>query len=300
MADSGATDSDGARCVWEAGAVLGEGPVWDARTGALWWVDIKGPAIHRLMLGDDPHACGDRRSWTPPFRVSALAPRSRSGLIAATERGFAHVDPEAASYELLHDPESDRPGNRSNDGKVDGRGRFWAGTMDDAEEAASGALYRLDPDLRTTRVDDGYKVTNGPAFGPDGRVMYHTDSATQTVYAFDLADDGAASGRRVHLQFGEGDGYPDGMTVDADGCLWIAFWDGWCIRRFAPDGTRLAERRVPVPRPTSVAFAGPKLDRMFVTSASIGLSRAEHPLAGGLFEIPAPDATGVAVPLFEG
>ncbi len=160
--------------------------------------------------------------------------------------------------------------------------------MDRRESSDSGSLYRLDPTLAWSRIDTGYRVTNGPAFSRDGRTLYHTDSARQAVYAFDLAADGSATGRRAHLQFGPGDGYPDGMTVDAEDCLWIAFWDGWCVRRFTPTGETLAEIAVPVQRPTSCTFGGAGLDRLFVTSASRDLSAAERsaqPQAGGLFLI---------------
>ena len=117
--------------------------------------------------------------------------------------------------------------------------------MDRSEREASGSLYRLDPDRCWTKIDTGYRVTNGPAFSLDGRTMYHTDSARQRIYAFDLAADGSAANRRLFAQFGEGDGYPDGMTVDAEDCLWIAFWDGWCVRRLSPAGERLLELPVP-------------------------------------------------------
>jgi sugar lactone lactonase YvrE len=187
---------------------------------------------------------------------------------------------------MIGNPEPHLPGNRGNDGKLDRVGRFWAGTMDRAEAADSGSLYRLDIDLSWQCIDTGYRVTNGPAFSRDGRTLYHTDSARQTVYAFDLAPDGAARQRRVHLQFGAGAGYPDGMTVDAQDCLWIAFWDGWCLRRFAPDGQQIAELPVPVQRPTSCSFGGADLDQLFITSASRGLTPAQmagQRQSGGLF-----------------
>ncbi len=158
--------------------------------------------------------------------------------------------------------------------------------MDDREREAAGALYRLDPDLSWTRMDEGYRVTNGPAFRPDGRRMYHNDSARQVTYVFDFDADGSASNRREFARFGEGDGYPDGMTVDAEGCLWIAFWDGWCLRRLSPEGERIDELRVPVQRPTSCAFGGERLDRLFITSARKGLEGTElahQPFSGGLF-----------------
>lgn len=261
-------------------AVLGEGPVWVERDQALWWVDIKGPAVFRWTEAD-----GVAR-WTPPLRIGSLAPAARGGFVAGTERGFFWADPVAGLYEAIADPEALMHDNRFNDGKVDRGGRFWAGTMDDREELAQGALYRLDPDLSWRFVDDGYMVTNGPAFSPDGRTMYHTDSAKRLIYAFDLDSDGNASNRRPFASFLEEHGHPDGMTVDADGCLWIAFWNGWCVRRVSPEAEVLQTVNLPVERPTSCAFGGPALDRLFVTSARIGLNEnalAVQPLAGALF-----------------
>jgi len=274
-------------CVADVKAVLGEGPVWVAREQALYWVDIKGLHIFRL------HADGDVAEWPTPFRIGSLAPRASGGFIAGTEHGLAFVDPAEQRFELVADVEPDRPANRFNDGKVDRSGRFWAGTMDDREVEASGGLYRVGAALDWARVDDGYKVTNGPAFSPDGRIMYHNDSARQTIYAFDLSETGEALNRRVFAQFGKGEGYPDGMTVDAEGNLWVAFWDGWCLRRLSPAGECLERIEMPVQRPTSCAFGGPGLDRLYVSSASIGLDQKAllmQPYAGGLFVL----ETGVA------
>lgn len=292
-----AFNDDRARCVWNVGALLGEGPVWDARDGTVWFVDIETPAIHRYRLADEGH-----RSWTPPFRVTALWPRAAGGFVAHSERGFLIADPVAGRYELFHDTEPQLPGNRSNDGKIDPAGRFWSGTMDDAKLEASGALYRLDRDRRVHRIDDGYRITNGPAFSPDGRIMYHTDTIARTVYAFDVADDGGVSNKRIFLKFGdETVGNPDGMNVDSEGGLWIAFWGGWVVRRYAPDGHLIEERRIPAAQVTSMVFAGERLDRMFVTSAAVGLERTgEHAFAGGLFEVADPGVTGIAMPMYEG
>ena len=254
--------------------------MWVAREQALYWVDIKGLKIFRLC----PE--GKVSGWDTPFRIGSLAPRRTGGFVAGTERGFAWIDLEASRYDLFANPETDLPDNRFNDGKVDRSGRFWAGTMDDQERQSSGALYRLDPNLAWTRIDDGYRVTNGPAFSADGRRMYHNDSGRQLTYVFDLNRSGEPSGRRVFASYGPGQGYPDGMTVDREDCLWIAFWDGWCVRRFSPKGKCLTEIELPVQRPTSCAFGGPDLDRLYVTSASIGLQPAElaaQPCAGNLF-----------------
>lgn len=282
-------------CVVDCRAVLGEGPVWVVAEQALYWVDIKGLRIFRR------DAAGAVTQWATPFRIGSLAPCD-GGFVAGTERGLAFVDPAADRWDIVVDPEPDRPTNRFNDGKVDRRGRFWAGTMDDAEGDATGALYRMGADAAPVRVDDGYRVTNGPAFSLDGRRLYHTDSARQTIYAFDLDDDGAPSNRTTFARFGPDDGYPDGMTVDADDCLWVAFWDGWCIRRLSPAGETLATISMPVARPTSVAFGGARLDQMFVTSARIGLlpeALEGQPIAGGLFTLD-PGVTGIAELPFSG
>jgi sugar lactone lactonase YvrE len=282
-------------CIADVKAVLGEGPIWDAREQAVYWVDIPEKRVFRWSEADGTRTvAGDRH-------ICSLLPRETGGFIGGGYDGFLEIGPDLA-VSVIADPEPELADNRFNDGKVDRAGRFWAGTMDRTEREASGSLYRLDPDLRWTRIDSGYRVTNGPAFSRDGRTMYHTDSARQVVYAFDLGKDGRASNRRVHLQFGEGDGYPDGMTVDAEDCLWIAFWDGWCVRRFSLAGERIAELRVPAQRPTSCAFGGANLDRLFITTASRDLTSEElaaQPYAGGLF-MTSPGVTGIAEPLFAG
>ncbi len=282
-------------CVADVRAQLGEGPVWDAREDAVYWVDIIGGTLFRW---DERTGC---TRFAPSARLCSIAPRASGGFVGGSHDGLVALDADFAHSAIVH-PEPYLPGNRFNDGKVDRAGRFWAGTMDAAETQTSGALYRLDPDLRCQRIDEGYHVSNGPAFSPEGRVMYHTDSARQTVFAFDLDAQGNASGKRVFARFGAGQGYPDGMTVDAQGCLWIAFWDGWCIRRLSPDGAILAELAVPVQRPTSVAFGGADLDELFITSAARDLGPADlarQPQAGGLFRA-RPGVRGIAEMPFAG
>ncbi len=270
-----------AKCVADVHAVLGEGPVWVRRESALFWVDIKGLKIFRLDVR------GKLTEWPTPMRVGSLAPRKSGGFIGGTEDGIAAIDSEAGRFDILFNPEEDRPGNRFNDGKLDRQGRFWAGTMDDGEREDSGTLYRIDDDLSWHAMDGGYRVTNGPAFSPDGKIMYHNDSARQLTYVFDLAD-GQPGERRIFLQFKEGEGYPDGMTVDSEGCLWIALWDGWCVRRYSPGGEWLETLKMPVARPTSCAFGGLDLNQLYITSASVGLDQAARemqPNAGGLFMV---------------
>ena len=276
--------------------MLGEGPVWDPRDESVYWLDIKGRKIFRLS------SAGDLDQWDTPFRICSIAPRRAGGFVAGTDHGFAMVSLDPPKFEPFGDPESDRANNRFNDGKLDRQGRFWAGTMDDSEKAASGALYRLDADRAWARLDDDYRVTNGPAFNRAGQRMYHNDSARQVTYLFDLDSDGTPSNRRTFVRYKDGDGYPDGMTVDSDDCLWIAFWDGWCVRRYSPDGQCLATVKLPVSKPTSCVFGGAGLDQLYITSASVGLSaaeRADQPCAGGLFMLETP-FTGLHDTPFEG
>lgn len=283
-------------CLADVKTVLGEGPVWHHETATLTFVDIKG---RRAFRWSEERGL---ETFATPFRLGSLLPRESGGYISGTERGIAEVDLDAERFELLFDPEEDRDSNRFNDAKVDRVGRLFAGTMDDEEEQASGAFYRIDKNLHCTRIDDGFRVTNGPAFSPDGRFMYANDSARQVTYRYDLAPDGTPLNKLEFARFGEGEGYPDGMTVDAEGCLWIAFWDGWCLRRLSPRGERLSELRVPVQRPTSCTFGGPSLDRLFITSARIGLSDDElagQPSAGGLF-MTMPGVVGIADQPFAG
>jgi xylono-1,5-lactonase len=267
--------------MWPVRAMLGEGPTYDARDDAVYFVDIKTPRLHRLSLRD-----GGRASWDMPEPIGWVLPRaSHPGFVAGFKSGFAALTLDPLSIVPIGSPEPDRASNRLNDAKVDAHGRIWAGSMDDDEKQLSGALYRLDPSLRWTRMDDGYGVANGPTFSPDGATLYHTDSARRVIYRFALAPDGALSERHVFVRFDDEWGYPDGMTTDSEGGVWIAHWDGARVSRFTPDGKLHRSIPLPVSRPTSCVFAGAALDRMFVTSAAIG--REDEPLAGGLFEVEA-------------
>lgn len=267
------------RCAADVKATLGEGPVWVEAEQALYWVDIKGRKIFRLKDQE-------LESWDTPCRVGSIAPKSSGGFIAGTDKGLMIIDLLAGRFDVFDNPENDRPGNRFNDGKVDRQGRFWAGSMDDAQRHASGALYRIDANRSVTLIDDDYRIANGPAFSPDGRTMYHNDTGRQVTYAFDLDADGRASNRRVLIKHPPDGGHPDGITVDSECCIWIALWGGWCIRRFSTSGECLQTIRLPVEQPSSCAFGGPDLDRLFVTSAREDLNEgalSKQPSAGGLF-----------------
>lgn len=259
--------------------MLGEGPVWDDRRGELLWVDIVGQRLHRLDLAN-----GGVASIKLTEPIGWALPRSNaSSFIAGFRSGFHILDVETGERQLIGNPEADRPGNRLNDAKVDTQGRIWAGSKHDLDAGATGALYRLDPSMSWQRCDDHYGVANGPTFSLDGRTMYHTDSALRTIFAIDLHDDGTLSKKRIWRTFDDDWGYPDGMTTDADGYLWIAHWGGGRVSRFAPDGTLVSVVPLPATNITSCAFAGERLDRLFVTSSMLGCD--DEPLAGSLFEV---------------
>ncbi len=270
------------RCIWNAGALVGEGPIWDSDADAVYWVDIKAPAIHRYTW-----ATGDKASWPVPEPIGCIARRRRGGFIVGLKSGFAFLDNPNGPIQRIGSPEPNLPSNRLNDGKCDSAGRFWAGTMDDEEKSPTGSLYRLDTEWAWHRADGSYVVTNGPAFSPDGQTIYYTDTVGRTVYAFDLGVDGTLANKRPFVRCGDGDGYPDGMTTDADGFLRIAHWGGWRVTRFTLDGSVDRILELPVAQVTSCVFGGPDLDRLYITSASYGLdaeARQAQPLAGGLFE----------------
>ena len=270
-------------CVWQAAAMLGAGPLWSPSEAALYWVDIKAPALHRFRPKD-----GDKTSWVMPESLGWVIERSNGeGLIAGfKQRGFAFLTPGTMAPEIIGQPEPQYPDNRFNDAKADAAGRIWAGTMDDNKREATGALYRLDPDLDWHCMDKGYGVTNGPALSPDGATLYHNDTYEGTIYAFDLSKSGKLSKKRIFATIAEGDGYPDGMTCDVEGGLWVANLGGWRVTRFLPDGQVDKIIEMPVSQVTRCAFGGPELDRLFVTTARINLTEEElegQPLAGGLF-----------------
>ncbi|MER6343914.1 SMP-30/gluconolactonase/LRE family protein [Streptomyces sp. NPDC001595] len=272
-----------------AEATLGEGPTWDAAHGRLLWIDILGSRIHTY----DP-STGRRTVRTTDQHIGAVKPRAGGGLVLNLRDGLGLLDPDGAFRWLHHEPV---PGRRANDAAVAPDGTLWAGTMRYDEAPGGGTLSRVTADGTVDVVLDDVAVSNGTGWSPDGRSMYYIDSPTRRVDVFDVRD-GLIGDRRVLAEIEEGAGFPDGLTVDADGCVWVALWDGGAIRRYTPAGVLDRVIELPVPRVTACAFGGPDLTDLYVTTARVGLT-APHPLSGSLLVIPGA-GQGVAQPAFAG
>lgn len=278
---------------------LGEGPVWNARQQALYWVDIKQSRLYRYFPAQNTV---DRIELQQAIMTYGFCADGR--LITACALGLAFWDEATGQFDVIGDPEADKPLTRFNDGGVDPAGRFWAGTMNESDmEGAYNALYRVDPDLSVHRVVDGVILSNGVGWSPDHTIMYFTDTSLRQILKFDydLRTSGI-SNRQVFIEIPEDEGSPDGMTVDSEGCVWSALWDGSKVIRFSPRGERLLEVEVPARRVTSCVFGGERLNELYITTAHFGLSaeqRKQQPLAGDLFRLKT-DTTGMVEPLFAG
>ena len=293
---------------------LGESPVWDVESGLFYWVDGTGRRkgkdnVFRL----DPSSGKVETRSIPDHDVGALAVRENGKLVLANDDGFYFYDFDKDALELILKVEADEPRTRLNDGKVDRRGRFIAGGMDDLEELAICGLWRLDPDLSATRIGGGIICTNGPCWSPDDKTFYVTDTFQDEVRAYDYdIETGQLANQRVFASTKDGLGICDGSTVDAEGCMWTAeLITGELVRR-TPDGEE--ERRIgmPVKNITSVMFGGDNLDEIYVTS----MARIDHPGAdahdnfiveskpqfgaGSLFKVSGLGIQGVAEPRFGG
>ena len=274
---------DGTDVVVRQAGQLCEGPIWDPRIDRLLWVDIPLGLVHQLDVatGEDVLV----RDVGQP--VGCVALRGSGGYVVATERGVAVADDAWGAVDVIAELPDQPAGTRTNDGACDPWGCFWVGTLAHDERHGAGSLYRMGADKAVTQVLGGVSVSNGIDWSPDGSAMYYVDSATGRVDVFDVdRDDGQVTGRRSLVEIELAGAVPDGLTVDADGFLWVALWDGARIRRYTPDGRLDREVLLPVDRATSVAFGGPNLDALYVTTARDGLGAAAldgQPLAGSLF-----------------
>ncbi|MET0309645.1 MAG: SMP-30/gluconolactonase/LRE family protein [Sphingomonas sp.] len=267
--------------IWQLGAPLLEGPVWVERDQALWFVDIKSHKIHRL----DP-ASGATRSWDAPGQIGFLLPVASGGFVAGLQSGLARFDERDGSFLPIVAPEPDLPGNRLNDATVDSQGRLWFGSMDDGESEATGTIYRLAADGSCVPTTPLVSITNGPAVSPDGKTLYHVDTLGGFIYASDIDDAGMLANRREFVRIPNSEGYPDGPTVDSEGCVWIGLYNGWAVRRYSPQGELIETVPFPVSAITKIAFGGPDLKTVFATTANKHVSAVDlekEPHAGDLF-----------------
>jgi sugar lactone lactonase YvrE len=284
-----------------AQAEVGERPFWDAAADALMWVDILAGHLHRYRPGS-----GDSVFHTAGVAVGAAAPRAAGGYVLAAADGFRLVGADGQPAGGPWRPAGMLADVRFNDGACDPAGRFWAGTVAGDRRAGAAALYRLDPSGQISVVLDGVTESNGLGWSPDGGTFYYIDSgaARPRIRAFscDMAA-GTLGEARDLVQPSPSQGIPDGLVVDADGCLWVAFWGGGAVRRYAPDGSLLAELPVPVSQPSCPAFGGPGLADLYVTTAWENMTTAERaaePLAGHLLHTRVDGVRGLAVGQFGG
>jgi sugar lactone lactonase YvrE len=270
--------------VLDAHAELGEAPCWDADARRLLWVDITAGLVHRF----DPSTGADEM-FDVGQPVGAAVPIASGGAMVAARDGFSMLDLTTGAIAPVAGIEATIPETLMNDGKCDAEGRFWAGTKDVEGRRPLGSLFRLDPDRTLTRVLTGVTISNGMDWSPDGRTMYYIDSATYGIDAFDVErETGSVSRRRRLVDLPNAWGLPDGMTVDEEGCIWVAFWTGSALRRLSPEGGLVSVVTLPVSLVTSCAFGGSDLSELYITSARIGLSShqtREQPHAGGLFRL---------------
>ncbi|WP_059170364.1 SMP-30/gluconolactonase/LRE family protein [Bacillus sp. FJAT-27445] len=271
--------------VIDAKATLGEGPCWDQKAGVLYWVDIEGEKVHIY----NP-ASGEDRELNIGQMVGAIVPRKKGGAVVALESGFHFLNLETGGMEPIGDPEAEIESNRFNDGKCDPSGRFWAGTMSLNGEEEQGALYCLETDLSFKKKLGGLGISNGLAWSPNKKHLYFIDTPTGKVvrYNYEL-ETGEITEPKDVVAMPEGEGHPDGMTIDKEGCLWIAHWGGGRVSRWNPaSGEKMEEIQVPAVNVTSCAFGGTDLNELYITTARNGMNDEElelYPHAGGVFKV---------------
>jgi sugar lactone lactonase YvrE len=286
-------------CVLDIRAELGECPVWSAAEQALYWTDIYAGRLNRF----DP-STGANRVWQLREPIGSFALCHDGAVLLALKSGLHRFDSASETLVPVANPEPGLPGNRLNDGRCDRQGRFWVGSMADPVDPAKprGALYRLDAAHACVKAAEGYFVSNGLAFSPDGRTLYHSDSypAVRTIWAWDLEPEtGGISNQRVFVDTHGMPGRPDGAAVDADGCYWMAANDGWELVRFTPRGKIDRRIALPVAKPSMIAFGGSRLDTIYITSIRPAAGLEKQPQAGSLFAVDA-GVQGLVEPFFAG
>ena len=278
---------------------LGEGAIWNYKTGELIWVDITGKILNFYT----PKLKNNKEMLTGQM-IGTVVPAESGKMMVALENGFYQLDPETGAKKLIANPEEDIPGNRFNDGKCDPAGRFWAGTMSTTGKRQAGALYRLDADGSVHKMIDNVGTSNGIVWSPDYTKMYYIDTPTRKVMAWDYNNvTGEISNPKPAVEVPEEMGYPDGMTIDADSNVWIALWSGSAVGCWNPEtGELLRTIDVPAKNVTSVAFGDDDLGTLYITTARTGTSEEElekFPLAGGVFKT-RPGVKGVEAFFFKG
>lgn len=286
------------QCVLKTTAQIGESPVWCAEEQALYWIDIAEPAIHRF----NPTS-GATRCWKMPAEIGSIGLCEQGGAVVAMRNGFHLFDFKQSELRFIGDPESHLIMTRFNDGKVSPDGRFWTGTMDDREDKQPiGALYRLDPDLTWHRKVLGLSGSNGLAWSPDGRTMYHSDSKIGTIHAYDYdMNTGEATNRRIFARQTVHSGRPDGAATDIEGYYWSAGVTLGVLNRWSPEGRLVKQIELPCSAPTMPCFGGTDLRTIYITSLTKGQSEEKlsaKPLSGGLFSLHV-EVAGVPVAKFK-
>lgn len=273
---------------WKHDATLGEGPVWDEVEEKLYWVDI----LSGTLLVYDPHEKANA-AYDVGEHLGAVALREQGGLVMAIKTGFAFYDLESGRVKNIIDPEPHLPGNRFNDGKCSPSGGFWAGTMSYDHDSRAGSLYCLNPNLSVEQKLQGVTISNGMAWNKRRDTFFYIDTLARKIYAFDYDDTwGEISNRSVLREIDPQEGYPDGMTIDEEGYLWVALYNGGKVLRIDPsDGQTVFEVHLPVPQVTSCTFGGPNFDELYITTARENMSPQEIeqvPLSGSLFKVSLP------------
>jgi sugar lactone lactonase YvrE len=270
------------KLAFKSNLLLGESPVWNSFDNLLYFIDIKNPSIHRLHFSS-----GCFQSISAPSEIGCIAFAKDGSLIAAMQDGLAHVDFERSKYSYFSAIDTDLPNNRPNDGKCDKAGRLWIASMDNKEVNPSGRLWCISHLTTPILWDSNFVIGNGIDWSPDAKKMYFTDSVNRSIFVYDYdLSTGSIKNKKIFAQIPKTHGFPDGLTVDSEGYIWSAHWDGWQITRYAPDGTIDLVIKVPAPRPTSLIFGGPHLNTLYITSARYGLTAEDlkvAPHSGSIF-----------------